>query len=106
MAVLRDLRTGSTTPITLATAATVHATARNISPRCGPPSASSGITNAPIAIPSGWAVWRMPIASPRCRGGNHPDTSRPPAALQLAAAMPPRNRKSPISSNACADAAA
>ena len=49
------------------------------------------MTNAPNAIPSGCAVWRTPIAKPRCSGGNHPETSRPPAELQLAAAMPPTN---------------
>ncbi len=58
-------------------------------------SANSGITKAPKAIPSGWAVWRIPIAKPRLFGGNQPDTSRPPALLQLAAAMPPRNRNAP-----------
>ncbi|ORV85222.1 hypothetical protein AWC11_19925 [Mycobacterium interjectum] len=92
VAVSRDLRGGLTTPTAAATAAAPHTNAGNISPACGPRSASSGITSAPTAMPSGCAVWRMPIARPRCCGGNHPDTSRPPAALQLAAAMPPRNR--------------
>ncbi|KQH80703.1 hypothetical protein AO501_16420 [Mycobacterium gordonae] len=99
MAVRRDLRGGSTTPKTLTTAAMAHITAGNIKPACGPSSASSGITKAPRAIPSGWAVCRKPIARPRCSGGNHPDTNRPPAVLQLAAAIPPRNRKTPISTS-------
>ncbi|GFG64124.1 hypothetical protein MKUB_16140 [Mycobacterium kubicae] len=92
-------------PITLATAATVHAMAGNSRPAWAPRSASSGITMAPKAMPSGWAVCRIPIARPRCSGGNHPDTSRPPALLQLAAAMPPKNRKTPIITRECMDAA-
>ena len=106
VATLRGLRGGSTIPIALATAATVHITARNISPRCGPCSDSSGITSAPKAIPNGCAVWRMPMARPRWCGGNHADTSRPPAALQLAAAIPPKNRQVPINSIEWTDAAA
>ena len=65
VAVSRDLRGGSTTPTMLNTAATAQATAGNISPTCRPLSASSGITKAPKAIPSGCAVWRTPIARPR-----------------------------------------
>ena len=95
VAVSRAFRGGSTIPITLAKAARVHISAGNISPACGPRSASSGMISAPDAIPSGCAVCRMPIARPRCCGGNSADTSRPPAALQLAAAMPPRNRQAP-----------
>jgi hypothetical protein len=92
VAVLRDFLGGSTIPSALATAATVHISPRNISPARGPRSASPGMTNAPKAIPNGCAVWRIPIARPRCRGGNQAATSRPPAVLQLAAAIPPRNR--------------
>ena len=64
------------------------------------------MTNAPTATPSGWAVWRMPITSPRCCGGNHPTTSRPLAELLLAAAIPPRNRKTPTRISECDEAAA
>ncbi|BBZ14650.1 hypothetical protein MBRA_48450 [Mycobacterium branderi] len=96
MAAARGLRGGSITPIALATADTVHINAGNISPATGPRSASSGITKAPKAIPTGCAVWRIPIARPRWCGGNQPDTSRPPAVLQLAAAMPPTNRNAPM----------
>ncbi|OBG73676.1 hypothetical protein A5714_19010 [Mycobacterium sp. E2462] len=90
----------------LATAPSPHANATNCSPAPASCSASSGMTNAPNAIPSGWAVWRIPIARPRRSGGNHADTSRPPAVLQLAAAMPPRNRYTAISTIECADDAA
>ncbi len=48
----------------------------------------------------------MPITRPRCCGGNQPITSLPLAELLLAAAMPPRNRKSPTVTSECADAAA
>ncbi|CMT04854.1 Uncharacterised protein [Mycobacterium tuberculosis] len=96
---MRDFRGGSTIPSTLATAANVHTTAGNISPACTPRSASSGITNAPEAMPKGCAVWRIPMARPRCWGGNQPETSRPPPLLQPPAAMPPRNRKTPIHSS-------
>ncbi|OBF91384.1 hypothetical protein A5791_15135 [Mycobacterium sp. 852002-51163_SCH5372311] len=107
MAVLRDLRGASLTPMRLTAAATAHMTAGTIKPACAPPcSARSGITKAPNAIPSGCAVWRIPIANPRCSGGNHPDTNLPPALLQLAAAMPPRNKKTPIISSECTEAAA
>ncbi len=77
----------------LSTAAAAHSTAGKISADVADRlrSASSGMTSAPKAIPSGCAVWRTPIARPRCSGGNHPDTSLPPAELQLAAAMPPTN---------------
>jgi len=40
---------------------------------------------------SGCAVCRIPMASPRCCGGNQPTTRRPLAELLLAAAIPPRN---------------
>ncbi len=60
------------------------------------------MTNAPNAIPSGCAVWRTPIAKPRCSGGNHPETSRPPAELQLAAAMPPTNSQAANATVECA----
>ncbi|BBX72779.1 hypothetical protein MSHI_06850 [Mycobacterium shinjukuense] len=102
----RDCRGGSATPRRLATAATVHAIAGNISPAWVPRSASSGITSAPEAIPNGCAVWRIPMARPRCCGGNQPDTSRPPALLQPPAAMPPRNKKTSTHSSECTDAAA
>ncbi|GBE66369.1 hypothetical protein MFM001_28310 [Mycobacterium sp. MFM001] len=65
VAAARGLRGGSITPIALATADTVHINAGNIRPATGPRSASSGITKAPKAIPTGCAVWRIPIASPR-----------------------------------------
>ncbi|OBK49196.1 hypothetical protein A5655_02680 [Mycobacterium sp. 1081908.1] len=92
LAASRGLRTGLTMPRALATVAAVHTSAGNISPACGPRSASSGMISAPAAMPNGCAVCRIPIARPRCCGGNHADTSRPPAVLQLAAAMPPTNR--------------
>ncbi|OBG22692.1 hypothetical protein A5764_12405 [Mycobacterium sp. 852002-51057_SCH5723018] len=92
VAVPRGLRGESTMPTALVNAAAAHTSAGNIRPACGPRSASSGMISAPNAIPSGCAVCRMPIARPRCCGGNHADTSRPPAVLQLAAAMPPRKR--------------
>ncbi|OBK29822.1 hypothetical protein A5634_17355 [Mycobacterium asiaticum] len=100
------MRGGSTAPTRLISAETPHTTAGNSIAVCAPRSASSGITNAPNAIPIGCAVWRIPIARPRCSGGNQPDTNRPPALLQLAAAMPPRNKNTPIASSECTDAAA
>ncbi|BBZ38401.1 hypothetical protein MCNS_14640 [Mycobacterium conspicuum] len=65
VAASRDLRGGSATPTMLSRAAAAHATAGNSSPARMPCSASSGITKAPKAIPSGCAVWRTPIARPR-----------------------------------------
>ena len=68
--------------------------------------ASSGITKAANAIPNGCAVWRIPIATPRCSGGNQPVTSRPLAVMVLAAAMPPSNRSTPAASMELTEAAA
>ena len=36
-----------------------------------------GIDIAATATPAGWDIWRIPIASPRLRGGNQPTTTRP-----------------------------
>ncbi|ORV00200.1 hypothetical protein AWB93_10305 [Mycobacterium bohemicum] len=106
LAASRGLRGGSTIATALATAPTAQATAGNISPARGPCSASSGITKAPNAIPRGCAVWRIPIANPRWCGGNQADTRRPPAVLQLAAAIPPRNKNTPVNTIEWAAAAA
>jgi len=46
------------------------------------------------------------MASPRWCGGNQAATNRPPAVLQLAAAIPPRNKKTPVSTIESTDAAA
>ncbi|BBX48926.1 hypothetical protein GCM10009641_00280 [Mycobacterium cookii] len=87
----------------LSTAAAAHSTAGKIIPQVADRawSAMIGIANAPNAIPSGWAVWRTPMASPRCSGGNHPETSLPPAELQLAAAMPPRTSHAAKATTEC-----
>ena len=58
--------------------------------------ASCGITSAPTLTPNGWAVCRIPIATPRCSGGNQPTTRAPLAALLPAAAIPPRNSNADI----------
>ena len=90
----RGGRGGSVTASRHTTAARAHTAAGNS--RAAPmprPCANCGITSAPKPTPSGWAVWRIPIARPRCSAGNHPTTSRPLAELLLAAAIPPRNRK-------------
>ncbi|SKV39209.1 Uncharacterised protein [Mycobacteroides abscessus subsp. massiliense] len=65
-----------------------------------------GITSAPSATPSGCAIWRMPITVPRWLGGNHPTTTRPLAELHAAADAPPNSRKTPVSTNDGASAAA
>jgi hypothetical protein len=44
--------------------------------------------SAAVATPSGWDIWRMPIASPRRCTGNQPITTRPLAAFVLADAAP------------------
>ena len=51
-------------------------------PACGPKCApSGGRVSAAIATPSGWAVWRTPIARPRSLSENQPMIIRPLAAL-------------------------
>ena len=51
--------------------------------------------NAASPMPSGSAVWRIPIAVPRRWGGNQPTTSRPLAELVLAAPIPASSQKAP-----------
>ena len=58
-------------------------------------SAVTGMMNAASPIPSGRAVWRMPIAVPRRWGGNQPTTSRPLAELVLAAPIPATSHHAP-----------
>src|SRR4051794_18667546 len=59
---------------------------------CTPaPSATTAIEMAATPTPTGCAICRTPIASPRRSGGNQPTTTRPPAAFVLAAAAPARN---------------
>ncbi|BBY07819.1 hypothetical protein MNVI_31370 [Mycobacterium noviomagense] len=106
VAVARGFRGGSRTPSAHAIPDNMQITAANVIAAAKPCSASSGITAAPNAIPKGWAVCRTPIATPRRSGGNQPVTSRPVAELAPAAAMPPRNRKAPISTSEWVDAAA
>ena len=50
-----------------------------------------------MATPSGCAIWRIPIASPRRWGGNQPTTMRPLAEPVQAANMPTTNRVAPSS---------
>lgn len=94
-AVDRSGRAGSRTHTAHSTADTAHTAAGNNSATEMLRSPSSGSTKAANAIPNGCAVCRIPIARPRCCGGNHPVTRRPLAVLALAAAMPPPNRAIP-----------
>ena len=55
-------------------------------------SATTAIVAAATATPSGWAIWRMPIASPRRWAGNQPTTMRPLADPVQAANMPTTKR--------------
>ena len=75
------------------TAATAHAIVGTQSAACTPDaSATTAIEIAATPTPTGCAICRMPIARPRRSGGNQPTTTRPLAALVLAAAAPARNR--------------
>ncbi len=56
-----------------------------------------GTVRAARVTPSGWHIWRIPIASPRRSFGNQPTTTLPLAALVLADAAPPSSRKTPSS---------
>ena len=72
-------------------------------------SATTAMLTAAIPTPTGWAICRMPIASPRRSGGNQPTTTRPLAALVLAALAPARksvaaSRSMPPTSAAAAPA--
>ena len=51
---------------------------RKVSPAASPCAASEGRVTAATATPSGWALCRMPMASPRSRGGE-PAEDEPPA---------------------------
>ena len=59
------------------------------------PLASGGTASAATATPSGCEICLMPIARPRRERGNQPITTRPDAALVLAAAAPPSTNKTP-----------
>lgn len=63
------------------------------------------MTKAPSPTPNGVAVWRIPMARPRCSGGNQPTTTRPLAELLLAAAIPPRSRNAPTANSESTEAA-
>ena len=80
---------GSTTTNATATAAT--ATRAVGSQMAAGTPCRSATTEMPIAAtptPTGCAICRTPIASPRRCGGNQPTTTRPLAALVQAAAAP------------------
>ena len=64
------------------------------------------MVSAATATPSGWHICRMPIASPRRSFGNQPITTRPLAALGLAAAIPPSRKSAPRRDVALANIAA
>ena len=75
-------------PRTRPPAPTVRRTAPNRS-------AVTAIVAAAMPMPSGVEVCRIPMASPRRCGGNHPITTRPLAALVLVEAAPARKRARP-----------
>src|SRR5206468_8349660 len=54
-------------------------------PKCA---ASGGNPSAATPTPSGWAVWRIPIATPRSDFANQPITTRPLAAFTDAVQAP------------------
>ena len=58
--------------------------------------ASGGTMRAAAATPRGVDICLMPIARPRRERGNQPITTRPEAALVLAAAAPPSSSRMPI----------
>lgn len=53
-----------------------------------PAAAMGGTVRAASAVPRGWDICRMPIASPRRCRGNQPMTTRPLAEFTEAAAAP------------------
>ena len=57
--------------------------------------ASAGRLAAAIMVPSGWAVCRAPMASPRSEASNQPRTSRPLAALTDAPPAPAQASSTP-----------
>lgn len=63
-----------------------------VKPRC---SATIGKSSAPTPPPSGTAVWRMLIASPRSPSANHVITARPLAPLTLPPSSPTSNSPAP-----------
>ena len=60
-----------------------------------------GRTRAATATPSGCALCRMPMASPRWPAGNQPRMSRPLAAYTDAPAAPARARHRPSAPSPC-----
>ena len=87
--------TGSrTTTITSSTAARQNRP-RNVRPAAGPWAARVGRLTAATATPSGWALCRMPIASPRCDAANQPRMSRPLAAYTEPPEAPAATRHTP-----------
>ena len=95
-----ELSRGSRAGSTIATAhrtavrATISPTATSIvvSPR---DETSVGVSTAPMPMPRGRAVCRMPIAVPRRWGPNQPTTSRPLEEFGLAAPTPTTNHQAP-----------
>ena len=61
--------------------------------------ASSGIVMAATAAPTGCDICRIPMASPRRCGGNHPTTSRPLAEFPEAVAAPASSRNTAMAAN-------
>ena len=57
--------------------------------------ARAGRQAAAIMVPSGWAVCRAPMASPRSEASNQPRTSRPLAALTDAPPAPAQASSTP-----------
>src|SRR5262245_10649286 len=86
---VRAGRGGSTTTNHTKTADSRHSTAGSATATSKLTwSASGGRVAAAIPTPMGWAVCRIPIASPRSRALNQPSTTRPLAAFTDAAAAP------------------
>ena len=88
---------GSVTTTKDATADTT-AMARGIAKAAASPydCANSGMVMAATAAPTGCDICRIPIASPRRRGGNHPTTRRPLAEFPEAVADPVSSRNTAI----------
>jgi hypothetical protein len=87
--------TGSRTTTTTSSTAARQNAPRNARPAERPCAASEGRVTAATATPSGWALCRMPIASPRCDAANQPRMSRPLAAYTEAPAAPAATRHPP-----------
>ena len=104
---LRSGRGGSSTTSATATPATARSTVGSqIAAETPNRSATTAMPIAAIPTPTGCAIWRTPMASPRRCGGNQPTTTRPLAALVHAEAAPANPSATASSGTLCVSAPA